>query len=721
MEKKNFHLYTHHFNSVKLERAGQRAGAFGTAIRLLGRGIFIVNYIVGAALYYGSVALARIAERDLQRTLTLLPERLRVFRVRRASLGLVVMLLSMLTAPLLVSSFRLVAHGLDLKGRVMGIATLGQDRFKSAAEALGQQDTVGAQAHLARAIQDFKIGQQELDGGRVLIVDIVRVLPQGKDASELLKSGQLLAEGGAEALEFYRTLQDFRLTTAGVTAKSGTSVDLVQLAGQLQRAATKVGEANRRVQGIAPAFLGRREQDQLSELKGKLARVSETLRHTADLFSLMADLAGGQKNILVLFENNNELRPSGGFIGTYGSFQLKNGGIHRLTVSSIYDLDGQLGEQIAPPSPVLAVNSRWYLRDSNWFADFRQSARKASSFFEKEGGETPDLVVAVTPDLIVDLLGLVGPVTVGTPGVTFQADNFVEVAQIHTSSSSAQNPLNAPKQILADFFVLLTQRLSELAPAQYPRLLEVLEQNLSEKNLLLYARSQGIQDRISWYGWDGAIVPSDRDYLAIVSANLGGTKTDRYVRDQVTLKSSVATDGTITDELTIRRTNRLPDLPGTQNKSFLRVLVPEGAILLANSGFDYVTIDPAGSSALKQDADVYAWEKSSVRDVLTGTAIGREAGKTFFGNWLTVRGGETKTVTLTYRLPFKLSRTDRLSLLVQKQAGAPEHSLRYELSFPSRRLEWQNVPSAQVETSSLTGELTVNRDRFFGSVLSGGR
>lgn len=720
MEKKTFLLYTHHFSSVTLERAWQRPGPLGTAVRVLGRGIFAINYLVGAALYYGSQALARLAERDFRRTLTLLPERLRAFQVRRAAGGLAVMLLSMLMAPLLVSSFRLVAQGLDLKGRVLGLATLGQDRFRSAAEALGQQDTVGAQAHLARAIQDFKAGQQELEGGRTLIGDIVRVLPQGSDAQELLKSGQLLAEGGAETLEFYRILKDFRLTTTGVTAKSGNSVDLVRLSGQLERAADKVNEANRRVQAIAPAFLGQREQAQLSELKTKLARVAETLGHTADLFSLMADLAGGQKNVLVLFENSNELRPSGGFIGTYGSFQLKNGGIHRLTVSSIYDLDGQLGEQIAPPSPVLAVNPRWYLRDSNWFADFRQSARKASSFYEKEGGETPDLVIAVTPDLVVDLLGLTGPVTVGAPGITFGADNFIEVAQIHTSSS-AGDPLNAPKQILGDFFVVLTQRLSELKPEQYPRLLEVLEQNLSEKNLLLYARDQGTEGRISRYGWDGSIAPSDRDYLAVVSANLGGTKTDRYISDQVTLKSSVAPDGTVTDELTVRRSNRLPDLPETQNKSFLRVLVPEGATLLANSGFDYVTIDPAGSAALKQDADVYAWEKGSVRDVLTGTTIGREAGKTFFGNWLTVKGGETKTVTLTYRLPFKLSRTDRLSLLVQKQAGAPEHRLRYELSFPSRRLEWQNVPSAQVETSSLVGELTVNRDRFFGSVLSGGR
>jgi hypothetical protein len=63
-----------------------------------------------------------------------------------------------------------------------------------------------------------------------------------------------------------------------------------------------------------------------------------------------------------------------------------------------------LQEKILPPLPMLAINDRWYLRDSNWFLDFPTNAKKATQFYEKEARETPDLIITVTPNLIVDLL-----------------------------------------------------------------------------------------------------------------------------------------------------------------------------------------------------------------------------------------------------------------------------------------------------------------------------
>ena len=90
----------------------------------------------------------------------------------------------------------------------------------------------------------------------------------------------------------------------------------------------------------------------------------------------------------MLFENNNELRATGGFIGTYGNLKILNGKIQNIRVSSIYDLDGQLTENIKPPNPLLNVNSKWYMRDSNWFADFPQTAKTVSGFYEKKVGNT---------------------------------------------------------------------------------------------------------------------------------------------------------------------------------------------------------------------------------------------------------------------------------------------------------------------------------------------
>jgi hypothetical protein len=106
-----------------------------------------------------------------------------------------------------------------------------------------------------------------------------------------------------------------------------------------------------------------------------------------------------------------------------------------------------------------------------------------------------------------------------------------------------------------------------------------------------------------------------------------------------------------------------------------------------------------------------------VRESVTGTFIGQESGKAFFGNWLTLAGGESKTVKLSYKLPFKLGPTDHHSLLIQKQPGSQPSHVAYNFHFPQYEIAWKNFDAAALETSSLTSDFQLTQDQLLGMVL----
>ncbi|MEK7161479.1 MAG: hypothetical protein AAB729_02200, partial [Patescibacteria group bacterium] len=330
---------------------------------------------------------------------------------------------------------------------------------------------------------------------------------------------------------------------------------------------------------------------------------------------------------------------------------------------------------------------------------------------------TPDLVVAMTPNLIIDWLKITGPVSLPHYGLTLTADNFIEQTQVATTLNE-NSPINAPKQILADLVPLLLQKLSEADKAAWPQIIQALQDNLSHKQIVLYAKNPELQNQLASFHWDGRVLDTERDYLSIISSNLGGTKSDLFIEQKNELKTSVSGGGDITNELTITRTNKLPDLEGTKNTSFIRIFVPKGSKLVSVLGFDYKNLEFPEDINYKIDSGVLTWEKNSLRDVLSGTTIGQEAGKTFFGNWLTIKGGESRSVKITYQLPFKLGDIDNYSLLVQKQIGQIPQNFNWGLIFPERNIAWKNFDPKIMETSSLTSDIILDKDLFMGLVFT---
>lgn len=153
----------------------------------------------------------------------------------------------------------------------------------------------------------------------------------------------------------------------------------------------------------------------------------------------MPDILGkeGEKNYLVLFQNNMELRPTGGFIGSFAVLKIDNGVFSNLEVYDVYDVDGQLKGYVEPPWQIKSFlnEASWYLRDSNWDPDFSVSAKRAQWFLNKSVGIKVDGVISFDISFVKDMISVMGGITVPDYSVKIDTNNFYDIVQFEAEKN----------------------------------------------------------------------------------------------------------------------------------------------------------------------------------------------------------------------------------------------------------------------------------------------
>lgn len=615
----------------------------------------------------------------------------------------------------------------------VSVETYGEQGFEAleqAARAVRSKNVGLAQEKLQEAEGHFSRGSELLFGVEHLLPVLSKIPGMELIVSgiALMRAGDHLAVGAQELSAFLsRALIDFD------TASKNPS-----LLGILDRGEKDLIQGNKEIQA-ALRFLEYVHPESLPEEKQRPFQRSEALlpvlAHALDLsvthLDLLKELIGGNgpRLYLFLFQNNHELRPTGGFIGSYALLEMQSGEVRRFFVDGIFNPDGQLKENIVPPVPIQKISTGWSLHDSNWFPDFPASAEKARFFYEKTGGPTTDGVIALTPEVLERLLRIMGPVDLPEYGVTIDAQNFVPLIQEEVEVGYDKEE-NNPKKILGDLTGVILRRLIENPnPQLLIQLGDEFVRLLNERHILLFARDDRIQALIENSHWSGKILPTPYDYLSVIHTNINGFKTDGVIRDEVDHRVSIQADGSLIDTVTITRTHTGGNTPyewwNRVNANYMRVYVPLGSKLLSASGMTReVNASPVDYTALnfRRDPDV-EWEEGRIQvDPESGTRIGEEFGKTVFGNWVYVSPGEQVTVTYRYRLPFQLSLNSShpvpFSILYQKQPGTSDWKLSTEVEYPSeKRVIWQSGENLIPYGRVLKQQTNLNYDVFVGLVL----
>jgi len=431
---------------------------------------------------------------------------------------------------------------------------------------------------------------------------------------------------------------------------------------QVQIDFVEVGQHLQEVERHRPLFVFDRVIDPLHRYIPQLKRAFDSVIVMSKLLPAFAGYPE-EKTYLFIMENNREMRPAGGFIGTYGLVKIKNAQLREFFTDNSYNLDKKAEPylDIEPPEPIAKYmdQPKWFFRDSNWWPDWPTSAEQIKWFYQKEGGKNGiDGVIAITPDVISDILGLMGSFEVS--GLTFSQDNFWEQLEYHVEYGYVEHGTSVEerKSIIGDLGKKMIDRLYELPMSKWPGLIDIVSNNVLEKHILLYFEDSEMQALAEENNWAGRVKNFNGDYLMLVDANLAALKTDEVMERTMNYNLSEKDQGFVSTVRVNYQNMGNFSWKTTRYRTYTRLYVPLNSELLS--------IKVGEEKVKDQDIDLY-----------------REFDKTAFGLFFQVEPQQSVTVEWKYRLPESLSKSilEEYNLMVQKQPGIPKMNLQLDLNF----------------------------------------
>jgi hypothetical protein len=594
----------------------------------------------------------------------------------------------------------------DLK-QIYNQASLGKNNLEQAVIFAKQNDFEEA-AELAKLAEDnFNLSINKLNKikSNVFINNVPFALSQLNDAESLLVAVQFLSKAVASGAEFGQSLEaiitgdkEFNFSQLTVTEKREllkkifeSSPELNGIKADLDLAYISLDQAG--TSGILFIL-----KDKLIQAKEQINEASSLLTKAVPLSQMIPALAGypEEVNYLVLLQNNDELRPTGGFLGTYGVLKIKNGDIVSFDTHDIYHLDMPVQDKmnVEPPEPIKKyLNKKWYLRDANWSPDWPTSAKMINGFYQTESSLNPENkevikfsgVLAITPKLITDFLKITGPITV--EGQAYNENNFQDLLQYRVEKGYVNLGVSSwqRKEVISEISKELKIKIFDLPPSQWSGIINIVIDNLSQKNLLFYLTDSQLENIAIENGWAGEVKNYYGDYFMVVDANLAALKTDAVMNRSINYQTIEGSNG-LFSKLTINYAhNGKVDWKTSAYKSYTRVYVPLGSQLIKISGYENKNID-----------------------------VGDELGKTWFGFYLVVEPGKISNITLEYKLPSSVMSNNNYSLYIQKQPGKELDNLSVDLSFKNgiksyspASLSMKKINPTRMKWS---GDLGIDRD-----------
>ena len=355
-----------------------------------------------------------------------------------------------------------------------------------------------------------------------------------------------------------------------------------------------------------------------------------------------------EKTYLILFQNDKELRPTGGFITAYAIAKVKEGKLISIVSDDIYNLDRRLGSQEPAPQAVrdyLRV-PYLYIRDTNLSPDFGESMKKFEEFYNRVAGVVKiDGIIALDTEFVRSLLEITGPVTTNVYKETFSSDvsqygvsDVVYKLELYSEQLLAATEKR--KDLIGDLMASLIQKIYVLPKNKWAPLLFTVKKMADEKHIIANLHDEKVQNLLEKYNFAGRIKDYGGDYLHVNDSNFAGRKANLYIQQKIEQDINIDKGGKVTKKVTVTIKNP-KQFDGWLNSTYydwMRFLVPAGSELISSESY---------SSVSKTD----------------------ELGKKVFTTYTFAKPLGENRVSVTYTLPFKVKKGEEYKLLIQKQPG----------------------------------------------------
>lgn len=497
----------------------------------------------------------------------------------------------------------------------------------------------------------------------------------------------------------------------GETAGGAT----VQAALEALRANTALLEAaHRRIVAARAARARMRGRDFTTPL-GRLVKMVDSYLPLLDSALLAAPAAptilGGDRprTYLVLAQNSDELRATGGFISSAGTMTVDGGRITQFELRDSYKADDIAIPHPVPPEPLIHYMriGVLLLRDVNWWPDFPTSAALAMRLWQENQGQAVDGVIALDQQAVRLLLEAVGPLPVEGEAKPVAAADLTRILRESWGVVPEADEQKGQWWVgRKDFFSLLARAAlnklqSGLSAQETVRLARSLHRAVTGKHILVYSQEAALRPLLADLAVDGAILPTRGDYLMVVDTNMGFNKVNPRIEQRIEYTVNLAAAGRSQARLTAWYTN---------TASVRLTECVHGAVygrtyedMMERCYWDYLRVyAPLGSTALlgRDSPDM---------------TVAQDGDKETFAAFFVVAPGATHALDVGYLLPpgipQRQEQIDRYSLLVQKQPGTSSLPLSVAVELPAGARLMSAAPQpAHMSAAGLVFELALDRD-----------
>lgn len=417
-----------------------------------------------------------------------------------------------------------------------------------------------------------------------------------------------------------------------------------------------------------------------------------------------------QKTYLLIGQNEDELRPTGGFISGAGILVIEDGNIVSIEFANANLIDDWQNKPYGfPPAPFnefLGMDI-FLFRDANFWPDFQKSAITAMQLYNYGQDSSLDGVIAFNQNFLQMLIEATGPLYVPELDITVDSGNVIQAMREEWGPADGQTDwINQRKAFMGPFAKAFTTKITgNLESLDMATFGQRFSTAVERRDIQFFMLDTDVAEALSDAGWDGQLSSvAGQDYLMIVETNLGFNKANAAVDRDVSYKVKLDEDGQASARLKIdyehtsnanaqecehgtvySADTKYEDLIADCYWNYLRVFVPEESLLL-NSSEHPVSADKL---LIKQPWDGKA-----------RTYHDFDAGYTYFDNFFLLPAGQSTTVDFDYMLPDVVTTgrqgVSSYRLAIDKQSGIGKQFLKFVLTLPtgSEFISSSPVPSS---------------------------
>jgi hypothetical protein len=429
-----------------------------------------------------------------------------------------------------------------------------------------------------------------------------------------------------------------------------------------------------------PFFL-RFKNDEYYQFLKSIPMYSRDLGNVNELLREMPEIIGdsSKKTYAILFQNNMELRSTGGFIGSFALLTFEKKKLIDFEVYDVYDADGQLKGHIQPPPEILHYLKQpdFFLRDANVSPNFPETAEKVSWFLAKEMRAEIDGVFAVDISTVSDILRIYGPIYLPDYKETVTAQNLFEKAERASEVNYFSGSTNK-KDFLSLLAKALWLKLFDSSKENIMKIVALAKNSIDKRNLQIYLTNPRAQKVINLIGADGEMRTVGDQYLNIIENNYGANKANYFVKRSIDHRIDITKDGFVNHVLNISYLNFSPlsMWPTGDYSAYIKIYVDKNSV--------FKDLQYEGKKVkLSEFLNEFVLEELKPKEeqlVLQGI----DGEHQYYGTFIQIPVGQSKTISFSWQSSVSNSKLSRsFDYYFQKQSGVDFNDYSLSISFPS--------------------------------------